>query len=591
MIKKNIVWVIILISLSLIIAIRWMGVSGENYRSIITSDGRGYYQYFVSLLGDNPISEQVSNGTYLVETPEGEVVNKYYVGLPILWTPFVMPVYVYHKIFDDAAIDLYSEGFQKAISLAALFYLLLGLFALKKLLESFDIERKVVGFSLFAFFFGTNLSYYAIIAPSMSHVYSFALISGFLYYIRIYSKNQLAQHLIYSTIIFGLIILMRPLNAMIVLAIPLVWKNDVDFLKIIKSQTELIVVAVFIFSMIIAIQPIFWYLQTGSLIQWSYAGEGFYFIHPQMLNFILSFRKGFMIYTPILGLSIISLIFIFTRNRKRALYALGFILLLIYLLSSWWNWYYGDSYGSRALIDYYPVFVLLFAQGLQYINKNSRLWIVSLSLFLVAFNIFQSYQYYHNIMSHFDMNKEKYLNILFKAGEEYENQLGGNDDIAPYHRGPMTKVYDQRGYGSFDSTYHAFFGQDGNVIINDESVDCIIVNKSPYVGSIMIDADKLLKYRVLYAELQCSTYSEEEQLSDVFWTVSVNNASDKLHYYAFRINGIPITKAKWRTDKYRFPIPAPNNLETKIQISIWNKGLRSFYLKDISLKLYGISDN
>jgi len=86
MVKKNIVWVIILISLSFIIAIRWMGVSGENYRSIITSDGRGYYQYFVSLLGDNPISEQVSNGTYLVETPEGKVVNKYYVGLPILWT-------------------------------------------------------------------------------------------------------------------------------------------------------------------------------------------------------------------------------------------------------------------------------------------------------------------------------------------------------------------------------------------------------------------------------------------------------------------------------------------------------------------------
>ena len=37
------------------------------------------------------------------------------------------------------------------------------------------------------------------------------------------------------------------------------------------------------------------------------------------------------------------------------------------------------------------------------------------------------------------------LNILFKSGEEYENQLGGNDDIAPYHAEPMTKVYDQWG--------------------------------------------------------------------------------------------------------------------------------------------------
>jgi hypothetical protein len=70
-----------------------MGVSGENYRSIITSDGRGYYQYYDATLGNQSLDHQKAHGTYLVYTPDSAVVNKYFVGLPVLWSPFVLPVY------------------------------------------------------------------------------------------------------------------------------------------------------------------------------------------------------------------------------------------------------------------------------------------------------------------------------------------------------------------------------------------------------------------------------------------------------------------------------------------------------------------
>ncbi len=587
MLKKNIVYVILLLSFTLAIAIRWNGVSGDNYRSIINSDGRGYYHYYEAMLGKTLMLEQQANGTFLVKTPDGKVVNKYFVGLPILWSPFVMPVYFYHRLLDNREVDLYSEGFQKAVSLAALFYLLLGLIALKKLFESFNLEPKVIGFSLFAFFFGTNLSYYTIIAPSMSHVYSFALIAAFLYFVRVFSTKEKPKYILYASIILGFIILIRPLNGLILFAIPIVWKSDVLFIKLIRNNITTIAISSLLVLLVLFIQTFFWNLQTGSLLQWSYTGEGFYFNNPQILKFVFSFRKGFLIYTPIIGFSIISLGLIFHRNKKRAIFSLGFILLLIYVLSSWWNWYYGDSYGSRVMIDYLPVFILLFALGLQYANVKVRLWIVIISMLLITFNIFQSYQYYHNIMSHFDMNGEKYSFIFLKSGENYENKIGGNDDIAPYHREPMELVYDIYGTPCHGKGYSVVCRGESTITIDGEKIDCVIVDKDPYVCGFIIDADSLLKYRGLYTELQNSTYSDEE-LNDVFWTVSLSDENGKFHYYAFRINGIPVKDGEWRTDIYRFPIPTPKDSNTKIQISIWNKGERSFIIKDIRIKLYGI---
>ena len=424
MIRKNAVALIFVLSFVLTIAIRWFGLSGENYRSIISSDGRGYYQYFESTLGSQSLAKQEANGTYLVYTPDSAVVNKYFVGLSVLWSPFILPVYAYYGLTADWDVNFYAEGFQKAISMAALCYLLLGLLAMQKLLQSFNFDQRVVNFTLFAFFFGSNLSYYSIIAPAMSHVYSFALIAAFLLYVRKFSIRQNSQYFLYAALIFGLIVLVRPLNGLILFAIPIVWKKDVSFIKWIKSDIELLIAAIFLIFMIGGVQLLFWYLQTGDLIQWSYAGEGFYFMKPHILDFLVSYRKGALVYTPILFVSFFGLPFIFMKNRLRFWGSIVFVLLLLFMLSSWWNWYYGDSYGSRVLIDFYPVFVIFLAFLLQKSGSITAKVVSIIVSLLIVFNVFQSYQYYHNIMSHYDMNREKYWYIFGKFGEEYENSLG-----------------------------------------------------------------------------------------------------------------------------------------------------------------------
>ena len=588
MIRKNVVVVIIFLALILTVAIRWSGLSGENYRSIISSDGLGYYHYYISALDSVGFANQKVNATYLVKTPDSRVVNKYFVGLPILWSPFILPVYSYYSIVNQNQVDFYAEGFQKAVSLAALFYLFFGLFAMKKLLQTFNIEQRIVNFRLFAFFFGTNLSYYTIIAPSMSHVYSFALISGFLYFVRLYSLKQLPKHLIYGSLLFALIVLVRPVNGLILMAVPIVWKSRSPYFQLIKTQFKVVVAVVIMILLIVAIQPLFWYLQTGSIVQWSYAGEGFYFTNPKIFDFVLSFRKGFLVYTPILLFSLISIIVILKKYKQRALFLFIFILVLIYILSSWWSWYYGDSFGSRVMIDFYPIFILLFSLGLQNLKFWHRInWLV-FSMFFIVLNLFQSYQYYHNIMSHYDMNAEKYRYIFFKAGTDYENCLGGNDDIAPYHKQALKLLYEISS-DTPSSIYRISCGKSGNINDTTQPISVKVEERS-FPCSISLFADSLMNYRALYAEMECVTISKNSNLNDVYWTASIRGSKEQSHYYAFRINGTPERINGLRTDKYRFSLPVPKVKSEEVLISLWNKGKKDFNILSINIKVYGIID-
>ena len=580
MVGKHPIRFIALLSLILIISIRWYGFSGENYRSIISSDGKGYYHYFELLLTDSAAGQK-ANHIFLVEDKEGNVLNKYFAGTAVLWTPFVLPVYAWYSVSTDTPVNLYAEGFQKAVSLAAWIYLLIGLFALKKLLQTYKLKDGIIAFTLLAFFFGTNLSYYSIIAPSMSHVYSFSLIALFIYFIRKLSLSAHPYYLIFSVLTLALIVLVRPVNGLIVLAIPIVWDARTNILQLIKDNISLILLSAFLFLMLIFIQPLYWYMQTGRFFQWSYAGEGFYFTHPRFFDFLFSFRKGVLIYTPLLILSLLSLIILFRSKRTLAWSATVFIAVLIYFLSSWWNWYYGDSYGSRVMIDFYALFALLFALGLSWLPDALRKAWMAFSIVFIFLNLFQSYQYYHNILSHYDMNWEKYKYTFLKAGEKYENTLGGNDDIIPYHKKTPKLLF------CFPSVQSAAYCT-ASCQKNPEQWETLVVQRDSYPCAIHLNTDSLLEYRSVYFQMQCQTGFMGDTLTDVFWVVKIVGDTGPEYHYAFRINAVPVWENNRRTDSYRFALPRSLRKGERLEISIWNKGKKRFSIENLSLTAYGI---
>src|SRR5690349_18012744 len=56
-------------------------------------------------------------------------------------------------------------------------------------------------------------------------------------------------------------------------------------------------------------QMIYWKYYTGTFLFYTYGEEGFYFFNPQLFNVLLSYRKGWLVYTPIMVFALIGFFF------------------------------------------------------------------------------------------------------------------------------------------------------------------------------------------------------------------------------------------------------------------------------------------
>ena len=138
-----------------------------------------------------------------------------------------------------------------------------------------------------------------------------------------------------SAFVLGLIILVRPVNALVLAAIPFLASSPGNLLSTVKTKNlklDLIPAAA-LFFLAISPQLIINFLQTGNLFVLGYRNEGFYFDSPEFANFLLSYRKGWLVYTPFMLLLLPSLIFLYRRSKYEFFSFLIFLVLLIYIFS------------------------------------------------------------------------------------------------------------------------------------------------------------------------------------------------------------------------------------------------------------------
>ena len=208
-----------LISLFIVSIFVWNGKD----TSVIESDGKGYYAYLPNTFINHNLKTQKSDTRYF-KNVNGKVVNKYYVGTSVVMSPFFILGHTVAKL-NREKLDGYSSTYQKSISLAGIFYLLFGLIFLRLFLIQFKVPDKTIVLTLFLILFGTNLLSYALFQPSMSHVYSWGFICGFLFFSKMHLSSSKLISFLLAALFLGIIILIRPLNGLIVLILPFLSKD------------------------------------------------------------------------------------------------------------------------------------------------------------------------------------------------------------------------------------------------------------------------------------------------------------------------------------------------------------------------------
>ena len=256
--------------------------------------------------------------------------------------------------------------------------------------------------------FGTNIHYYLIYDFSVSHICNFLLSSAFVLNIFKWIQQSKLKFLGIALLILAFSIIVRPTNAIFFIFIPflslLLQKNLLEVIKQTNFKQKQILIFLFLGLVILLIPLLLWKWQTNYWLVYSYQNEGFNFFNPEVWKFLFSFEKGWLLWSPLILVSLILITLDAKRNFKLLLSFFLPLFLCIYVFSSWWCWTYGTGFGQRPLIEFIPFLLLLLFVFSDYWKK-----VFVLAAFpLVILSMIQAYQTYNGILPSAEVTSSLY---------------------------------------------------------------------------------------------------------------------------------------------------------------------------------------
>jgi len=392
-------------------------VAKQNWlrtRYPIQMDANGYYVYLpaIFIYKDlsrldfvNQMPEQFDRKYFLYPSANGGYLTKYSPGIAILELPFFAMAHVLAPVFHFEQSG-YSPPYRLAVALSTIFYTFLGLWLLSKILLLY-FENTTVLLVVGLLLLGTNLLFYTVLQAGISHNYVFCIFAFSLFFTEKWLKTERWEFFALACAGIGLATLIRPTEALLGLVVlAIVWKKwwnkGIGFNTIFADWKPILAG---LFAFILALMPLFlyWKLATGSWIAYTYEEEGFYFDRPWTIFYgLFGFRKGWFVYTPLMLLGFFGLYYILKDKRLAHIKSafIWYMPLNLFIVLSWYCWWYGGCFGMRPLIPSMVLMAFPMAALLENIKAKALIYNITIcfSVFCIGLNIFQSYQYQQQIL-------------------------------------------------------------------------------------------------------------------------------------------------------------------------------------------------
>ncbi len=390
-------------------------------------DVKSYYSYLPAYYIDHDIGmtkweNQYPNfNKYWPEyVRDDKFVIKTTLGISIFYAPFFAVANCLAEPLGYPA-DGFSEPYAFAILLSGAVFAWLGLLFVQRFLLRY-YHDKVAAVTLVIMGLATTLYWYATFEAPMSHSYSFFLFAVFLYLTdKWYEKITWCKSLL-AGIVFGLIILIRPTNGLVLFVFLLYgiknWKDISARIRLYCQHWYHFFIVIAMIGLVILPQLLYWKEITGHWIYYSYGSERFFWDSPKIIEVLFGYRKGLFVYTPVLLLSFIGMILLWKKERGLFWPLTVFFTINIYVISSWWCWWYGGSYGLRAFVECYAFLAVPMAGFISWASE--RRWPVRIPTYIIILllslhSVFHTIQYYTGVIHYEGMTKKAYYHNFWRV--------------------------------------------------------------------------------------------------------------------------------------------------------------------------------
>lgn len=582
-----------LLAFTLLLLIVGSGKFGGFYGFYINGDGKGYYAYLPATFIYHDYNFSFINAMDEKYYPEnaradfrkeinGKLTNKYFIGEAVLCVPFFLGAHLYSAI-RGLPTDGYAPAYQYSILLAALFYLWVGLFFLRKLLRLYQFSERSTMLTLLLILFATPLVFYTCFNPDFSHVYSFAVIAAFAYQVKKWSMDWNGWRLLFSIVLLGGIVLIRPMNGIVVFSIPFLIGSGTllqqAFVQALKQYGYVLLGGV-LAALLISTQLTFYYLESGKWLIWSYTGEGFTFGSPHFIDVLFSYRRGLFVYTPLLFISLLGFYPLFRKNTFEGISLFIFLLAVIYAIASWHCWWYGMCFGLRPITEFLPFFAILLAALLESTYKR---WIQVLGiivlLFTLLYNGIQIYQYKFYILHWQDMDKARFWKIFMKPNSDYAGLFWATyqplNEPAPAGKRQLLHFESFEQSTHLSNAHPAGFSGNHSILLNKQNqfYTCWAGNFTTFSDQALITIEASA-FITLLDHVTGNTFN---------WVLTVENDKEVYVHQNFCPDLQLLHKNHWYYTNKVFTIRAPANKTDKLTIYIWQPGKQKILVDKISV--------
>ncbi len=393
---------------------------------IRNSDDGHYFSYVRSAVIDRDMDlldeyERLGITDYRL-TPAGIPANKYSIGLPLAVLPFYALAHTAVLALNSLGFGLESSGYsipyQLSFSLGSIFYGYLGLLISYRLARRYYAEEAAF-LSVSFIFLASNLIYYFVREPFMSHLVSFFAAALFFYMWSVTREGEGGKRSFFVMgLSAGLMVITRQQDAVFLL-VPIL-DGAIGFFKERRLPWFLTARGLFPFTAGLApaviVQALVWKLIFGSFLVYSYGGESFiYAASPKIVQVLFSSKHGLLSWNPVIIFALIGLAFFMKEERRQGGLLLAAFLLQLYVNASWFMWWFGHSFGHRAFISAAPVFIIGLAALFEKLDRKGLIaWGITTAVLLSLWNMVMMTAYLSEMIPYADYFSWKafFLNLL-----------------------------------------------------------------------------------------------------------------------------------------------------------------------------------
>lgn len=527
---------------------------------------------------------------YAIQVENGNYVMKYSMGQSVFYLPFFAVGHTWARLSSYEA-DGMSYPYHFSIFAGALFYSFLGLWLTRKTLLKYFSDRATAT-ALIMLVIGTNYLNYVSFDGAMTHNHLFTLYAGVLYLTIRWHQQPNWYTALGIGLLCGLAALTRPTDAISIL-IPVLWGvtnvptlvGKLTLFKRYWTHTLLVIIgAIFIGSW----QLIYWKTVSGNWLVYSYEDQGFSFLHPHLINGLFSFRKGWLLYTPMMAFAVWGLCYLYRYHRPLFVPVTVFSLLNLYITFSWDIWWYGGSYGSRAMVQSYAIWMIPFAAFWEVFWRRQWLkWLITPFLVLFIFLNLQQTYFAHSAGGYMPgdgMTMKYYFETYIKQGrdQDLKKYLDNKWEAPAIDNFSSTEVLKHLRPGTIDLNHISTETYDTTLTWKlDNPEEEITINASLPHANKKCWLQGEITY--IYPYYEWNEWKNARMIVDI-----IDGDGHKLYHTSIRLHRLT-TDNTWHTTTMDVPLHKYTGADNLVKLSVVNPG-KAIHVSNLELRLLKMAE-